>query len=378
MPEFNIADFDPAMAIKPADTQGIAWHLPFEKPFSLLGFNWFDVDHAYERLPIKGRPTTITQYANGGTVTIPAEKCGAINLSRDTAGGQIRFRTDSSQFLVEGELLEPYGMDHMAFTGSAGFDIYLKVNGVWKCFGVTRTDHSVKTFSTTIVSGLKREMRDVIINFPLYNGVKSLSVGLDENAAINAPTPFRDPRPVVFYGTSITQGGCATRPDMASSNILSRMLERYVLNLGFSGSGRGEPEIIQMLADIKNPAAYLIDHAWNNAYAEFAQSLPIIIDALRAKHPDTPIVLISPTPGRGDFDYYEVKNTRGAQQTELLKAETERRIANGDKNITFFDAFHDSLGDDYWEGLVDGCHMTDLGFYRFAKAILPHLQKILG
>ena len=235
----NIAELDPAMAIKPADADGVAWHLPFEAPMKLCGFHWFDTDKLYERLPMD-RPETVTRFPNGEPQVIPSKDCGAIQLSSNTAGGQVRFRTDSSRFLIQATLAATGGMDHMAFTGSAGFDIYIKSGDIWKCLGVTRTDHSKRDFTTTVRAGLKRDMRDVIINFPLYNGVKSLAIGLDDDAKLEAPTPFVDDRPAVMYGTSITQGGCATRPGMCSTNILSRMLNREVINLGFSGNGRGE------------------------------------------------------------------------------------------------------------------------------------------
>lgn len=372
----EIGKLDPAMATKPANTEGVKWYLPFENPMKLLGFNWFDQDKTYERLPIKGRPTQYTRFPNGEKSVIPIKQCGAILLSTHTAGGQIRFRTNSSKYLVSGEVGAPGGMDHMAFTGSAGFDLYLNCNGTWKCFGVTRTDHSVTTFSTTICDGVKREMRDVIINFPLYNSVKSLSIGLDEDAAVEAPTPFEDSRPVVFYGTSITQGGCATRPGMASSNILSRMLGMEVINLGFSGNGRGEPEIAAMLADVKNPGLYLIDYCWNVTPPELEATLPSLLDIIRAKHPTTPIILIAPTPGR--FFIEEIRNESFLQKANIMQDEAALRTSKGDAFISFFDALNCSLGDDFWECMVDGAHLTDLGFLRFSEAILPFIKKAIG
>ncbi|MBO7534729.1 MAG: hypothetical protein J6T46_12130 [Victivallales bacterium] len=118
----NIAELDPAMAIKPADADGVAWHLPFEAPMKLCGFHWFETDKLYERLPMD-RPETVTRFPNGEPQVIPSKDCGAIQLSSNTAGGQVRFRTDSSRFLIQATLAATGGMDHMAFTGSAGFDI---------------------------------------------------------------------------------------------------------------------------------------------------------------------------------------------------------------------------------------------------------------
>ena len=373
----NIAELDPAMAIKPADADGVAWHLPFETPMKLCGFNWFETDKLYERLPMD-RPETVTRFPNGEPQVIPSKDCGAIQLSSNTAGGQVRFRTDSSRFLIQATLAATGGMDHMAFTGSAGFDIYIKSGDIWKCLGVTRTDHSKRDFTTTVRAGLKRDMRDVIINFPLYNGVKSLAIGLDDDAKLEAPTPFTDDRPAVMYGTSITQGGCATRPGMCSTNILSRMLNREVINLGFSGNGRGEPEIAAMLADIKNPSLYMLDYCWNTQIKEFAVTLPNVIDIIRAKHPTTPILLVAPTPGVEIYEEFQNPSPRLSTQTLIMLEETQKRNKNGDANVFFFNGFTESVGEDFWEGMVDGCHMTDLGFLRFSEAILPHIQKRLG
>lgn len=378
MEKIDIAKLDPAMALKPTDTEGICWHLPYEKPMVLLGFNWFDVDGKYERLPLTGRPETVTRFPDGEKTIIPASECGALQLSHYTAGGQVRFRTDSSKIMIHAELLETGGMDHMAFTGSAGFDIYRKCAAGWKFFGVTRTDHSQTAFTTVLSDGVDRtSVRDVIIHFPLYNGVKSLAIGLEENAVLEAPTPFADARPIVFYGTSITQGGCATRPGMCSSNLMSRMLDRYVINLGFSGNGRGEPEIAEMLADISDPALYILDYCWNVNHKELQATLSNVIDTIRKKHPTTPLLLVAPTPGQNYLPEIHWKN-EFAEKRDTMREEVEKRRLAGDKNFFFFNATDDALGNDFLECTVDGTHLTDLGFLRFSEAICPIIKEILG
>ena len=371
----DIKNLDPRMAECPADSDGIAWHLPFAAPMQLSGFAWFEKDHRYERLPVD-RPAEVTQFPNGVKTIVPASKCGAYALSVDTAGGQVRFRTDSGTFQLKGTLLTTGGMDHMAFTGSAGFDIYLKFGGVWKCLGVTRTDHSKLEFTANIVSGVKREMRDVIINMPLYNGVTSFFIGLNDDAKVEPPTPFADTKPIVWYGTSIQQGGCACRPGMVSSNIISRMLNREVINLAFSGNGKGEPEMAQILAEIKNPSLYIVDNTWNVDPNGLKATLPTFVDILRKAHPTVPILLCAPTPGKEYFPemHPESLNSRAATMQE----EAQKRRKAGDLNIFFFDALHESMGEDFWEGYVDGAHLTDLGFYRVAQAIAPLLKVILG
>lgn len=370
----DIRQFDPRMAERPANDNGIAWYVPFEPPMQLSGFAWFDRDHRYERLPLD-RPGEVTQFPDGVKTMIPAERCGAYALSVHTAGGQVRFRTDSADFHLRGALLETFGMDHMAFTGSAGFDLYLDFDGVWKCLGVTRTDHSKLEFSAEVASGVRRRMRDVIINMPLYNGVAAFFIGLDDDAKVEPPTPRADPRPIVWYGTSIQQGGCACRPGMAASNIISRMLNREVINLGFSGSGRGEPEMARILADIGDPALYIVDYTWNVDPAALAATLPNFIDILRAAHSAVPILLCAPTPGRESIPEMHPESLE-ARAAAMRDEARKRRVT--DPNIFFFDALHEGLGEDFWECCVDGVHLTDLGFDRLARSIAPLLREILG
>lgn len=377
----EIEQLDPAMAARPADTEKLTWHMPYEAPMRLCGFPWFDVDGKYARLPIANRPEQVTQYDNDGIATmVDTAKCGAIILSVNTAGGQVRFKTDSSCVAIHAELVAWSLMYHMTVLGSSGFDLYVNYGNKWNCVGISQIKIGNPQYTANLVSGLKREMHDVIINFPLYSGVKSLAIGLDKDAKIEAPTPFRDDRPIVFYGTSITQGGCATRPGMASSNILSRMLNREVINEGFSGNGKGEPEIAEMLAEIPNASLYILDYVHNTSIGAYKVTLPKFIDALRAKHPETPILVVSGTPYRNSVDAYEYPSKMEIRMRDIAKEECQKRNAAGDKNIYLFDIYElwTKRGDDFSEWLVDGAHMTDMGFMEFAKDIAPEIKRILG
>ncbi|MBR6373478.1 MAG: SGNH/GDSL hydrolase family protein [Victivallales bacterium] len=368
------------IASLPANGNGISWHLPYEAPMRLLGFNWFEKYRKYHRLPDE-LPNEVTVYPDGVKNMCPKEKCGAFSHSLQTAGGQVRFRTNSRAIHISGSLTTTDILDHMPLTGSAGFDLYLKCNGVWKFFGVSRTDHTKLDFSAELISGLKREMRDAIIHFPLYNGVSSLAVGLEEDALLEEPTPFADERPILWYGTSIQQGACASRPGMCASNLVSRWLDRPVLSFGFNGSGVGQPEIAEMLADVQNPGMYIIDYTWNVTCPSFRVTLPQFVDIIRRKHADTLILLMGPTPGRCIYEEIESK-TRLQEladrdlktRNDIMRDEASRRIASGDRHIAFFDALNNSLGEDFWDATVDGCHPTDLGFYRLSQA-LCHFMK---
>ena len=370
----DISSIDPHMATAPVNRDGLKWHLPFEAPMRLFGFPWFEQDHVLNRLPL-ARPAEVTQFPNGVKTMVSEQNCGAYSLSSNTAGGQVRFRTDSARFAVDVEEYDMCPFDHFAATGSMGLDIYLKDGDRWVALGATRRDPTQASFSTEIAGGIRREMRDVIVNLPTYAGIRKLFIGLEETAHVEAPTPFTAEEPVVWYGTSITQGGCATRPGLAASNILSRLLNREVVNQGYSGSGKGEPEIAEMLAQIPSPAIYLLDYTWNVGVEELRATLPTFLNILREKHPTVPSLLVAPTPGRGALEI--VPDKTHEEKTDYLRQTCQKRCADGDLRIFFFDAFHESCGEDFWEGYVDGCHLNDLGFYRLAHAIAPVVKALL-
>ena len=159
---------------------------------------------------------------------------------------------------------------------------------------------------------------------------------------------------------------------MCSSNIISRWLDRQVINLGFSGNGKGEPELAEMLADVKNPGMYIIDYTWNVKEKELAATLPNLLDIIRKKHPETPILLMGPTPGR--CYHPEFGGTWLNAMNEIMRAEACRRINAGDAHFAYFDALHNSLGEDFYECAVDGVHLTDMGFYRLSQALCNFLK----
>jgi lysophospholipase L1-like esterase len=232
-------------------------------------------------------------------------------------------------------------------------------------------------YEVTLFQHKQAEPRYFTLNFPLYQGVNELHVGLDAGAAVDAPPPYATAGPIVFYGTSITQGGCACRPGMAHTNILSRMLNAQVINLGFSGNGKGEPEVARVVAEIAKPALLVLDFDANVSTLDLLKArLPEFIRILRDSHPATPILVISRPPFASDL------HKESAMQDKLDRAEfhrrtVERRRAAGDANIHFCDG-STLMGEDFHECTVDGVHPTDLGFWRMAEALRPVIGKILS
>jgi GDSL-like Lipase/Acylhydrolase family/N-terminus of Esterase_SGNH_hydro-type len=359
--KIDVLSIDKNMTIESVDESGLVWLNPNQSPFEIVGFNWFEQDKVYRRFPVNPDPV------------LPE---GVESLSNYTAGGQIKFRSDSKRIAVKVKLPAPGAMYHMPNTGSSGVDLYLGDSSRQTFYGVSVFDVKDDEYTHEFVPLEDSVMREFTLNFPLYNGVEEFSLALEEGASITAPTPFVDDRPIIVYGTSIAHGGCASRPGMCYTNILSRKLNRLFLNLAFSGSGKGEAEVAEHIASIENPAMLILDYEANCESVErLIETLPEFIRILRGKHPKTPILVVSKvTYAREVFDKELKKYREDCKKVEIENV--KRCQAAGDKNIYFVDAEF-FQGEDFWECSVDGVHPTDLGFYRMAENLLPEIKKRL-
>lgn len=353
---------DRNMTLNPIDADGLKWLSPLEQPFRLAGFPWLQRDRAYRRLPVTPEhplPPAVDTLAN----------C--------TAGGQIRFRTDSSRLLIRVRLTGPGSMYHMPATGQCGFDCYLGEIGSQRFLSTARFDPTKTEYETEFYNWNAKKDCSVTLNFPLYQGVEEVWIGVDADAAVSGPAPYASDRPIVIYGTSITQGGCATRPGMAYPNIMSRSIPYEFINLGFSGNGKGEPEVARVVAGIDNPAMLVLDYEANSGtYEDLERTLPEFIRILRERHPEVPLLVISNIRYAGD-SFYESMLTLHERRRQLQIDIVDRRRHEGDRHIHFVDGFT-LLGDDACECTVDGVHPTDLGFYRMAKSLEPVFKSLLG
>jgi hypothetical protein len=298
-------------------------------------------------------------------------------LANHTAGGQVQFRTDSKRLAIRVQLAGRADMNHMPATGQCGFDCYIgePTRQLYRSsskYDIARTDYELEMYNFPTST-----MHTVTLNFPLYQGVKEVLIGLEPDAGVQPPPPYADDRPIVVYGTSITQGGCASRPGMAYTNILSRKLDRPFVNLGFSGSGRGEPEVAHTIAAMPpTPACFVLDYEANaSANQQLQRTLGGFIDILREKHPETPILIVSRIRFAGE-NFSESEARGRLERLDFQRRTVEAKRADGDGNIHFLDG-SDLLGEDFEECTVDGVHPTDLGFWRLAEGLLPAVTAVL-
>jgi len=286
------------------------------------------------------------------------------DLSKSSAGMSIRFISNSKIISVKWTILNDLKMNHMAETGIKGIDLYFKNKDTWQYINTGRPE-GIKNESI-LIDNMTEKMREFKIFLPLYDGIVNIEVGIDSNSVIKKPLK-NNKKPIIFYGTSITQGGCASRPGMAHTNIISRKLDLDCINFGFSGNGRMEQPIAKLISESK-PLFYVIECMPNMINAENVTNKTIpLVDTIRENNTEAPIILV---------DYFIPTTSILDKKTEneisgmnlALKTEYEKMISKGYNNILYVKS-ENAIGDDN-EGTVDAVHFTDLGFLRYSDFLI--------
>ena len=349
---------DPSQAMSEGD-EGTLWY-----DIRLLGVEgkgWEDSESPYDRLPAKAKAKV---------------RAPVWGLARNSAGMCVRFVTDATAIKARWTLISRnLSMPHMPATGVSGLDLYVRsVDGKWRWLGVGRPTE-FPTNTVQLAGGIPAGTRQYMLYLPLYNGVSKVELGIAPSFSLAraTPRPPRKRKAVLFYGTSITQGGCASRPGMVHTAILGRRLDLPVLNLGFSGNGVMEPELATLQAEL-DPALYVLDCLPNMTAQQVAERVVPFVRILRNARADTPIVLVE------DRSYCSAHLLPGTRKRNLdsraeLRKAYEQLTEEGVTGLSYLSG-EKLLGEDS-EGTVDGSHPTDLGFMRQADAFQPVLEAAL-
>lgn len=295
-------------------------------------------------------------------------------LGTNSAGLFIRFRSNSTSIHAKWESTYDYSMTHMTDTGTKGLDLYALVNGEWR--HVCSAQPQGKTSQRKFIGNMDPVEREYMLYLSLYDGVKSLEIGVDAGATLDQPAvnlPSKK-KPIVMYGTSLLQGGCANRPGMAHANIIGRRLNREVIDLGFSGNAMLDLEIAHLMASVEDPGVFVLEYApnaWDYLIDEKGETFFRII---RDAHPEVPVILVE------DVIFpFTIFDNEIREQVEKKNAAQKRLYTKlkkaGEKRIYYIKA-EGMIGDD-GEATVDGTHFTDLGMTRYVEHVLPTIKKAL-
>lgn len=299
---------------------------------------------------------------------------GVAELNHHTAGGRVRFRTDSPYVSLHAVQSAVCLMSHMAVCGIGGFDLYAKAddadeNQPESHVGTFQPPFNLESGFDSIVRLPDRRMRTFTLNMPLYGGVNELYIGLDREATLEAAPPQRW-KAVAYYGSSITQGGCASRPGNSYQGILGRALDCDQVNLGFSGNGKGEPEVAQYIASL-DLSAFVMDYDNNSPSPETLRAThEPFFQIIRKAQPTLPVIFVSRPPLMGSDE--------NPSRIEIIRQTYRNALDAGDRHVYFVNGseFFDAFAGD--AATVDGCHPNDYGFVLMAQGILPTLEKALA
>jgi hypothetical protein len=292
------------------------------------------------------------------------------DLAQDPSGGRIRFRTDSTTIGLVAANPRFSNMHHMASVGENGFDLYVGRDYL----GSAWPDAAGKMAKEWQV-GRQRKMRDITFYLPLYKAVTIQELSLDADARLEPATPYATAKPIVYYGSSITQGGCASNPGGSCQAILERKLNADFVNLGISGNGLGEPALAEAICEL-DPSCIVLDFWGNPSAAQYAAALPVFVDTLRKKWPRLPILVTSPFYLPSEEIGGEAGNGWSAKRL-MAREFVEQRRKGGDRSLVFVDGLK-MLNREQADGLVDGVHCNSLGFYFNALGLEPYLRKALS
>lgn len=312
-------------------------------------------------------PLTYGKYCRIPEEVAKATSPRVSELYSNTAGGRIRFKTDSDVLVIRSK-----GNDAMTYhtipVMRHGYDVYIDRPQGSVCMGCTKPQpFSLKEFEVAITLGGGE--KELTVNMPLYGDVEEVTLGLRAGATISEHTPYKYNTPIVFYGSSITQGACASRPGRAYESIISRKYDINYINLGFSGACCAEEAIVEHLASLEM-SAFVSDYDHNAPSPEYLKNTHHrLYEMIREKHPDIPYFMITKPDFRFDKDS---QDRRAIVMESYLEA-----YNSGDKNVYFIDGSAFFNGAPVSDLTLDRCHPNDEGFGKMAAYIGDVIAKVM-
>ncbi len=347
----GIEKIDKNFAVKPEiNRDGIKFYDIEDEPFRIYGV--FKENGKFVRLP----ESTAKRVSEGVAV-----------LCKNTAGGRVRFVTDSSYVAIHAVMDNVEFMPRFPLSGSAGFDLFIKGEGGDMYGGSFLPPSDMQSGYDEIIDIPQPGLKTITVEFPLYSDVLKLYIGLDENARLERAGDYAFESPIVYYGSSITQGGCASKPGSSYQSIISHRFDVNYINLGFSGSCKGEEAMEEYIASL-DMSVFVYDYDHNAPTASFLEEThEKFFKMFRQAKPDTPVIMMSRPK------YYLTEDD--ILRRDIIGKTYENAVSSGDKNVYFIDG--SSIMDDFVKdnGTVDGCHPTDSGFVCMAKRLSAELER---
>ena len=296
-----------------------------------------------------------------------------VSLGLNSAGIAVRFCSDSPVIAARWRVRNNFSMNHMPDTGIRGLDIYVLDGKVWRYVGTAKPGG--KENLSAFIRSSDNTMREYIAYLPLYDGVESLEFGVEPGSSIDKPrnpalTSMGDKKPVIFYGTSITQGGCASRPGMAYPAILGRMLNRESINLGFSGNARMDMALAKAV-NMVDFHTLVLDCLPNMNAQMVRDSAEVFIRTVLKQNPGKRIIMVE-NPEFPNLLLDKKASAEIVEENGEWRALFEKLRREGFRNIRYVKG-EGLIGDDS-EATVDGVHLTDLGFLRFSESLVKYLR----
>ncbi|MBO4734352.1 MAG: hypothetical protein J5662_07745 [Clostridia bacterium] len=323
-----------------------------ENPFAIYGV--FFENGMYRRMP---------------EVVAKTVSEGVFSLHKCTAGGRVVFKTDSPYIAISAKMPLLCPSSNFSLDGCSGFDLYERKDNGQVYLGTYQPPMDIKDGFESVIDVKGGEVREYVINLPLYSAVGELYIGLSDKSSVSEGKPYKTGKPIVYYGSSITQGGCASRPGNSYEAIISRNLNRDYINLGFSGNAKGEDEMANYIKDL--PMSFFVyDYDHNAPSVEHLRAThERMFRIIREKNPDLPVLFLSRPKHR--------LNDAELERLQIIKNTYQNALDGGDRNVYFIPG--NELIDDTLEDIatVDYCHPNDCGFYAMAQKIESVIKNVL-